>query len=88
MLNTPPSDEVPLMILNHAIAVHLSLSSLRRRLVRIHLLPVLVVPDSWWRSSVPSAFSRSDSHDLAVDGTGDAVLQLEIHFGDSVVGKD
>ena len=76
------------MLSSHAIDLHLSLSSLRGRLIRVDLLPILVVPDSRRRCSVPSAFSRSDSHDLAVNGAGDAVLELQIHLGDGVVGED
>lgn len=76
------------MLTSQATNVPLSLSSLRRRLIRIHLLPVLVVPNSWWGCSVPSAFPRSDSYDLAVDSAGDAVLELEVHFGDGIVGED
>jgi hypothetical protein len=67
----------------------ISLSSSRlRRLLRIHLLAVLVIPDSWGRCSVSSAFPRPHAHDLAVDGARDAVLQFEVHFGDGVVLED
>jgi hypothetical protein len=68
--------------------VHLSLCSLGRRLVGVDLLSVLVVPDPRRWRTVPSALSRADSDDLAVDCARNAVLQLEVHLGDGVVGED
>jgi hypothetical protein len=66
----------------------LCLRSLRRRLIGIDLLSILVVPDSRGWRTVPSTLSRAHAHDLAVDGARDAVLQLEVHFGNGVVGED
>ena len=68
--------------------ISLCLSCLRRRLIGVDLLPVLVIPDSRWWSTVSSSLSRSHAHDLAVDGARDAVLQFQVHFWDSIVGKD
>ena len=57
-------------------------------LLRVDLLAILVVSDSWGGSTVSAAFSRSHTHDLAVDSAGHAVLELEVHLGDGVVGED
>lgn len=67
---------------------NLCLEDLGGLLLRVDLLAILVVSDSWGRGTVAAAFPRSDTDDLAVDGAGDAVLKLEIHLGDGVVGED
>lgn len=56
-------------------------------LLGVDLLAVLVVSDSWGRGAVSAAFPRSDTHNLAVNGARDAVLELEVHLGDGVVGE-
>jgi len=57
-------------------------------LLRVDLLAILVVSDTWWGSAVAAAFSRTDTNDLAVDGAGHAVLKLQVHLGDGVLGED
>jgi hypothetical protein len=57
-------------------------------LLGVDLLPILVVPNSRRRGTVSAAFSRTHTHDLAVDSAADAVLQLEVHLGNGVVGED
>lgn len=67
---------------------NLCLESLGGLLLRVDLLAVLVVSDSWRWGPVATTFSRSDTYDLAVDGARDAVLKFEVHLGDGVVGED
>jgi hypothetical protein len=72
---TPSQDTVP--------GVHLSLGG-----VGDNLLAVLVVADARRGSTVAAANTRADTDNLAVNGARDAVLQLQVHLGDSVLGED
>lgn len=56
-------------------------------LLRVNLLSVLVVPDPRWWSAIAATLSGSDTDDLAVNGAGDAVLKLQVHLGNGVLGK-
>ena len=67
---------------------NLCLKSLGSGCLRVNLLSILVVSNSWGRSTVSSAFARSDSDNLAVNGARDAVLQLQVHLGNGVVCED
>lgn len=42
--------------------------------LRSDLLAVLVEADTWGRSAVAAAVTATNTHDLAVDGAGDTVL--------------
>lgn len=55
---------------------------------RDDLLAVLVVANTWGRSTVAAALTRSHADDLAVNSTRDAVLQLQVHLGYGVLGED
>ena len=52
------------------------------------LLAVLVVSDTRGWGAVAAAHARADTNDLAVDGARNAVLQLEVHLGNGVLGED
>lgn len=66
-------------------SAHLSSGSLSSSLVWVDLLAVLVVPNPWGGSTVPTTFPRSDTNDLAVNSTGNAVLKLQVHFWYSIL---
>jgi len=53
-----------------------------------HLLAVLVVSNTRRGGAIATTFCRSDTNDLAMDGARNAVLQLEVHLGNCVLGKD
>jgi len=57
-------------------------------LLWVDLLSVLVVSHSWWGCSVSSAFAGSNTNYLSVNSTGDTILELEVHFGDGVIGEN
>jgi hypothetical protein len=55
--------------------------------VGVDLLTVLVEADTGRGSAVAATLTRTNADNLAVDGARDAVLQLEVHLGDSVLGE-
>jgi len=57
-------------------------------LLWVDLLAILVVPNTWWGSAVAAAFSGTDTNDFAVDGAGNAVLELQVHLWNGVFGED
>jgi hypothetical protein len=66
----------------------LTTSATSSSLVGVDLLAILVEPDPRGWCAVAAALAGANTHDLAVDGAGDAVLELEVHFGNGVVGED
>jgi len=52
------------------------------------LLSVLVESNTRRGSSVAAAFARSDTNNLSVDGTADAVLKLQVHLWDRIFRED
>lgn len=57
-------------------------------LLRVDLLAILVVPDPGRRRTVAATFPRTHTNNLSVNGAGDAVLELQVHLGDGVLGED
>ena len=68
------------------LAVWFSLSAVSRSVQVI--LHTLVEPHAWGRSTVAAALAGTDTYDLAVNGARDAVLKLEVHLGNGVLGED
>jgi len=65
--------------------IPLCLSSLCSGLVRVDLLSILIVANTWGRSTIAAAFAGTDTDNLAVDGARDTVLKLEVHLGNGVL---
>jgi hypothetical protein len=51
-------------------------------------LAILVVADPWRGVTVPPIFDTPDTHNPRVNSTADAVLQLDVQFGEGVFGVD
>jgi len=68
----------------HSQVASLSLSGLGSSLIWIHLLAILVVTNTWGRSTVAATFPGADPDNLAVNSARDTVLQLKVHLGNSV----
>jgi len=64
------------------------LGRLRRLLLWVHLLSVLVVPNSWGWCPVAAALPGANADNLSVDSAGDAVLELQVHLGNGVFRED
>jgi len=57
-------------------------------LLRHYLLAILVKTDTRRRRSVTTAYAGTNTNNLSVNGTADAVLQLKIHLWDGIFGED
>ena len=54
----------------------------------LEVIRLLVEPHTRGRSTVAAALTGADTHNLAVDGARNAVLELEVHLRNGVLGED